>query len=156
MVTLIRNRTQAHVDRLKLLRSIGYENLSSSEQDEYHEYCLKGAYNFLDLNRVETAVSELADVYGMKLVTKTNWDLFDLPTESDMRRYLDNVAAIRDACQADVQYPTLPDNMNNLTWQKANDIERTLHLVQVNLPPEDVTTAKLGSCRIGKMILGEK
>lgn len=87
--TLITDRTQAHVDRLKALMRIGWQNMSDEEKAEYLGGGLeqlrdannqplfdsnneplysddaggvqKGAYNYTDLNRVEEAVDYVAD-----------------------------------------------------------------------------------------------
>lgn len=87
--TLITDRTQAHVDRLKQLMKIGWQNMTDDEKAEYISggadqlldannqplfdsqnepiYSAdlggvqKGAYNYTDLNRVEEAVDYVAD-----------------------------------------------------------------------------------------------
>lgn len=87
--TLITDRTQAHVDRLKQLMKIGWQNMTDDEKAEYISggadqltdmngeplfdsqnepiYSAdlggvqKGAYNHTDLNRVEEAVDYIAD-----------------------------------------------------------------------------------------------
>lgn len=85
--TLITDRTQAHVDRLKQLIKIGWQNMTDDEKAEYiggadqlldannqplfdsqnepiysaDPGVQKGAYNYTDLNRVEEAVDYIAD-----------------------------------------------------------------------------------------------
>ena len=87
--TLITDRTQAHVDRLKQLMRIGWQNMTDDEKAEYigggadqlldannqplfdsqnepiysqdASGTQKGAYNYTDLNRVEEAVDYVAD-----------------------------------------------------------------------------------------------
>lgn len=85
--TLITDRTQAHVDRLKQLMKIGWQNMTDDEKAEYiggadqlldannqplfdsqnepiysaDPGVQKGAYNYTDLNRVEEAVDYIAD-----------------------------------------------------------------------------------------------
>lgn len=98
----------------------------------------KGRYNCTDLNRVETAVGQLVEMlnaagWNMSLTTKTDWATAseaapaqDIPTASDMARYLANVAAIRHALAFYRTTPAVPDSMDFLTWQKANAIERIL------------------------------
>lgn len=122
-------RTQNHVDRMARLRAKGWQNLNASERDEWYNNAALGAYNYTDLNRVETDVAGLAEVLGLTLQTKTNWNLWDVPTPSDMNRYLSNVRAIRDACPQVTNYPDLPETMDNLTYVGANSIEETLRLV---------------------------
>lgn len=99
---------------------------------------VKGRYNNTDLNRVETAVGQLVTMlnaagWSLSLTTKTDWAAAseaapaqDIPTASDMARYLANVAAIRRALTFYRTTPAVPDSMELLTWQKANAIERIL------------------------------
>lgn len=94
----------------------------------------KGMYGPTDLNRVESAVREISLLLGqlginLRLQTKTDWDYPEMfsaeswPVQSQMRRYIDNVTAIRDAASGTVQ---IPDNMENLTADAANSIEQVL------------------------------
>lgn len=94
----------------------------------------KGRYTYQDLNRVESAVAELCllaeklDVH-ITLQTKTDWatpGVFSVntwPTQSQMRRYLQNVHALCDAL--DIKQP-LPTSMEKLNWESANAIEKAL------------------------------
>lgn len=86
----------------------------------------KGAYNYSDLNRVERAVAEISDLAGLNLVTKTDWSAWDIPTESDMTRYLGNIAQIRSRLTNGSSIPPAPTTMNNLTYNEANNIESIL------------------------------
>lgn len=123
---LITDRTQAHVARLKKLQALGWANLSDSQKTEYTGYAAKGAYNYTDLNRVETAVAEIAPYLGLNLVTKTNWTVWDIPVRTDMDRYLSNIARIRTACPDNNGIPQPPSSMSNLTYEGANNIEKIL------------------------------
>ena len=89
----------------------------------------KGAYNYSDLNRVERAVAEISDILGLGLLTKTDWGMWDIPTTSDMERYLGNVAVLRERVADDTSVPALPTSMNNLTYTDANNIELVLNAV---------------------------
>lgn len=135
MPEFVYNRTQRHVDRLKLLQRKGYAKLSASEREEYHGYAALGAYNYTDVNRVEAAVAEIAPKYGLVLTTAMNRTYWTIPTMNidgfDANRYLSNVVTIRDAAiytNRALKFPALPDSMNHLTWDKANNIEETLHI----------------------------
>lgn len=83
----------------------------------------KGAYNYSDLNRVERAVEEISERAELNLTTKTNWVMWDLPTEADMSRYLDNIRAIKEHFGINISIPT---SMNNFTYEYANNIELIL------------------------------
>lgn len=94
----------------------------------------KGVYSYKDLNRVETAVAQLAEYFQQlgicaDLHTKTDWGLpgdfsaAEWPVESQMQRYLENVETIKRLFPVSVQ---LPSSMSRLTWQGANSIEQVL------------------------------
>ena len=83
----------------------------------------KGAYNHSDLNRVERAVAEISDIENLGLVTKTTWRMWDVPTESEMNRYLGNIGVLRDRYSIDI---SLPDTMSGLTYETANNIEKII------------------------------
>ena len=101
--------------------------------DTRHEYvpyaeivptqATRGAYNYSDLNRVERAVAEISAGLGLGLVTKTDWRVWDIPTTSDMNRYLGNIIVIQRLL---IGAPELPISMNNLTHEGANNIELIL------------------------------
>ncbi len=103
----------------------------------------KGAYNYSDLNRVERAVAEIAEFLGINLVTKTDWTMWDVPHESDMERYLNNVKEIRNALSSDI---ALPESMSELNYNGANNIEKVLSIVY---------EANRNSSRCGEMFCGE-
>lgn len=86
----------------------------------------KGAYNYSDLNRVERAVSELSDIYGLNLDTKTDWNIWDVPQKSDMLRYITNIKKIRQACLNPNSVSAAPDSMDGLNYNDANNIEKIL------------------------------
>ena len=83
----------------------------------------KGSYNYSDLNRVERAVEEISDELGLGLITKTDWGMWDIPTQSEMERYLSNVRVIRDHFSIETEIPT---SMSNLSYEGANNIEKIL------------------------------
>lgn len=86
----------------------------------------KGAYNYSDLNRVERAVAEISDLMGLNLVTKTDWGVWDVPTESEMGRYIRNIEAIHNLLPDDDNTPPVPTSMSKLTFEGANNIELIL------------------------------
>lgn len=86
----------------------------------------KGAYNYSDLNRVEFATTELSELYGLGLVTKTDWTVSDVPSEQQMDRYLSNIRMIRAVCPNPSSLPVLPVSMRGMTYEAANNIEKIL------------------------------
>ena len=151
---LITDRTQADADRARALCAKGIGNMTA---DELLEFCspMKGAYNYTDMNRVESAVSYLStllvqaptdlrqyasdrgvawdDIYDVpydpsdysSITVKTDWANGDTPTYAQRARYISNLKLIRSAI--DSGSPTqIPDNMDQLTYSSANDIEQML------------------------------
>lgn len=118
-------------------------------------------YTAVDLDRVETAVQYLADQLNaapgdlkdhaaaldvawdalfdvpyseITVDTNADWTALDLPTRSQMERYLSNVTTVKAALTA--LYPPLPDSMRRLTYTGANNIEQTLVLLYGALQAE--------------------
>lgn len=94
----------------------------------------KGTYNASDLNRVENAMSVIASRlteagYAVSITTKTDWSKNDVPPAAEMDRYLRNLAALRSAFAMPEQTPEAPADMERLTYQEANNIEKILEEV---------------------------
>lgn len=122
--------THAEVTAGAVSRFVGVMLENGDTRHEYVPYteilptlATKGAYNYSDLNRVERAVAEISDIAVLGLVTKTNWTMWDIPTESDMKRFLDNIKALRSRYSSDI---SLPGSMANLTYETANNIEKII------------------------------
>ena len=116
MDTLITDRTQADAD---------------ARND-------KGTYNASDLNRVGAAMNYVADRlraagYDPHISPKTDWMESDWPTVSTMTRYVEDLAELRGQFTQAQTTPPVPPDMENLTWQEANDIERILQDVDALL-----------------------
>lgn len=117
MVTLVTDRTQQDV-------------INKTE---------KGYYNASDLNRVNEAVTYIANAitsagYSVSVsVPAKEWTDSDIPTPTQMQEYLTNVDAIKKAVAVLKTTPETPGNMRFLTYQTANDIERILFDVDIIL-----------------------
>ena len=148
---LVYNRTQADVSyAVSLAGKITEGKATDAELAEWVDGLI-GAYNAHDMNRVENAVDYLQtylngvqaalddyrkermvadDAYwhtpwdAISLVTKKNWVLEDIPIESDLARYLSNVDVVTNAIAIAKR---LPENMEFLDYNGANEIERVLH-----------------------------
>lgn len=103
----------------------------------------KGAYNFSDMNRVERAVAEIAEILALSVVTKTDWNVWDIPTKSDLTRYLGNVRLLRDVCGISAE---LPEHLDKMTHTTANRIEEVLLLCR-NIAESTI--------RCGELVCGE-
>nr|DAR36381.1 MAG TPA: hypothetical protein [Caudoviricetes sp.] len=130
MLNLITDRTQADVDRVRQLAQKGFGNMTAAEKTEWLSG-LKGAYNASDLNRVGAAVAYVAGRlkgygYAVSVSPRQDWQVLDIPTPESMTAYLADVAALRAALTVAADTPEVPEDMERLTWQEANDIEQIL------------------------------
>ena len=98
-------------------------------QNDVENGTSKGYYNYTDLNRVETWCEYLADLlnsysYPVSISIKKNWNMSDLPNVNDMERIRCNVNVIKTAFYS---YTDIPENLNYMTIEKANAIEKILY-----------------------------
>lgn len=133
MLNLITDRTAQDVSRWRELHVKGYAAMTNAEREEWATS--KGAYNYTDLNRVENAVAYIADLlsslgYGVEIAKTRTWTIYDVPTASDMNRFLSNVRTIREAFSVMRTTPVAPSTMQRLTHTSANNIERILQDVE--------------------------
>jgi hypothetical protein len=132
VLNLITDRTAQDVVRWKLLKAKRYDEMTDAERREWLSGAArKGAYNYTDLNRVESAVAHLGEQlarygYGVKLHSRRVWEASDVPTVSDMTRYLANVKLIREAFTRFRSTPAVPASLQRLNYAGANDIEQIL------------------------------
>lgn len=140
----------------KIGDSVTYKGVMLESGSQRHPYvpytptlptsARKGAYNYSDLNRVELAVAELSEELGLSLVTKTDWQEWDIPKQADMDRFLSNIQAIRSWGTPLTTTPTAPGSMRGLSHKEANDIEKILNDI-------DISASALFRC--GELFSGE-
>lgn len=134
IVTLVTDRTQADVERVRELAAKGFAAMTAAERAEWLAG-MKGAYNASDLNRVGTALNYLAGRLGPicgKIITwtaKTDWAVTDIATASQAETYRQQIQDIRDALAYPAGTPDAPQ-MKRLTYTGANDIERILTICE--------------------------
>lgn len=127
---LITDRTTEDVLRWKTLHDKGWEAMTPEEQNEWVGG-MKGAYNYTDMNRVETFVEGLVARFSEKgirlnLTTKTDWTRTSWPTKTDINRYFSNVGKVRAAVKVDLNTPAVPTTTTLFDYKKANDLEKIL------------------------------
>lgn len=144
----------------KILRQ-GLSSLTAEEKAEYMAG-MKGAYNHTDMNRVGQAVAYIADrmtaipgelaayrelkgvdyepffdvPYDPSTVVvsaKTDWAMGDIPTQSQVSVYLQNLSVLRSQLTLPADTPEVPATLNSLTFETANDIERLLFVIYATL-----------------------
>lgn len=143
LLNLITDRTQADVDYAARISAKGWSGMTDSEKSEWL-LGLKGSYNYTDLNRVGNAVAyvagRLTDAgYFVPVSPKIDWTDSDIPKESDMQTYLEDVEILRSALTVLPETPEVPEDMEGLTYEEANDIER------IFLAVDDLITKMINS-----------
>jgi len=131
---LITDRTREDVERVRAVLLALRDGTATAQEREAFLAPMKGAYNYVDLNRVGNAIyfvsvwlDTLCGVCA-GVDPKRDWRETDIPSADDAERYLLNVEAIRAALPAAA--PPAPVDMDALTWQEANQIERILDIVR--------------------------
>lgn len=155
MLNLITDRTAVDVSRWKMLHDKGWEAMSAEERAEWVSG-MKGAYNYTDMNRVESAVKELVARFAEKgttlsIVTKTDWTRTSWPSVGDMNRYFSNVAAVRAAVGVNLGTPAVPTTAVSFNYNKANDLEKILMAVDNWLDRVDASQMYSGDLYLGEV-----
>lgn len=142
MTNLIYDRTPEDVAEVRrLLAKLDPETgdgLTAAEQAKW-DAGLKGAYNFTDLNRVESAVKLLAAAltaagYPVEITPvlkgskseDREWQEGDIVRRAQWSTYLENVQRLRDAYYTLAETGQLPKLGDKLGYVGANTIEKVL------------------------------
>lgn len=130
--TLIFDRTQADVDRVRELKLKFLDGTITTEEQTEYVNGLKGAYNSIDLNRVGNAIAYIGGLlrsfgFNISVSPKTDWVNSDVPTQAQAQRYIQDLSAIRTAGSSVVSTVAIPTNLDNLNFESANNIERMLY-----------------------------
>lgn len=176
MIRLITDRTQTDVNDLAaIVRALKLGNNGDPEAgravvgdaviggyiQEFLRARHRGAYNYTDLNRVTTAMEYLdRELYRRGYVSgyvpiepgpgRTDWEVEDLPSVSETRRYLDNVDGIRKSVLVPANAPETPPDMEGFTYGEANDIEKILVTVDALFPLMDTAVWYCGEIGCGE------
>lgn len=153
--SLVTNRTAEDKTRVEELTAKGLAGMTAEELEFYlhgasealealdgpleasdgplyaYDGVVRGAYRAGDWNRVVAAVDYVAGRLqscgnAVEVYPGKEWTNGDTPDASDMRRYLDNVAALRAVLAVLPTTPDVPPDMEGLTYQEANNIEQIL------------------------------
>ena len=142
---LITDRTLADVERWKALRDKGLQGMTAEEKAEWFGE-MKGRYAYTDMNRVESAVDEVARKlrtlgYDVpELTVKTDWNVRSLPTRVDFERYFDNVEVLRGVFPLSDDIPETPITGSRLDYAIANDLEKIIE--EVDLMVQKIISAR--------------
>ena len=149
-IRLITDRTRADVDQL--LAQLAAQTMPP-------EPTHKGAYNYTDMNRVTIASAFLSGLLSARgyensyqtiypAQGRTAWQESDIPTQTQTKGYVDNVARIRAAIP--VEAPAAPPDMQHFTFQEANNLEKILVNVEAVFPFMDKAVIMSGEAMCGE------
>lgn len=114
-------------------------------------YDLKGCLNLLDLNRIESNITYLAErmesySYAPNIHGK-QWGRVDMPNQNDMSRIIDNIRALISSYYPPHNPPALPTTM--LSYTDVNAIEENLYLLKQMLDCMESSFRKVGTIKCG-------
>lgn len=89
----------------------------------------KGQYTYTDLNRIESWCRYMANIlnsynYYVSINTKMDWKESDYHYSEDLERIRQNVNTLKEAY---FSFTQIPENLEYMTFEKANDIEKILY-----------------------------
>ena len=137
IATLITDRAEADRAELEALLSRPLAEWTAEELDWFNQAKSKGSYDYTDLNRVTSAMEYLNTLLtGYGYITgyqpvsvvpgRTVWREDDEYTPAQLQQYLADVVALRAVLELLPTTPEVPADMDGLTVQEANDIEKIL------------------------------
>lgn len=165
MTNLIYDRTPEDVAEVRrLLAKLDPETgdgLTAAEQAKW-DAGLKGAYNYTDLNRVESVVKTLAaaltsagypvEVTPVLKGSKSEdreWQEGDIVRRAQWAAYLDNVQRLRDAYYTLAETGELPKPGDKLGYVGANNIEKVLADIDLLIDCMKSSYRRCGTFRAG-------
>lgn len=111
----------------------------------------KAYIDYTDLNRIEGACKELAQMLGIQVKIKT-WVITDWRTEAEMERIRQNLETIQNV-YAVMKITNVPKRITYSSIEQANDIERILQetwvLYRIIQSGKQKLAFKLGTKAIG-------
>lgn len=145
--TLITDRTQADVSDLSALMAKKLDQWTPEELEQFNNGSLKGGYWWTDLNRVTACMEYIAGIFRglgyslpgykrIQIIRPTDnvlppldpyiWYNSDVPRQSEVEQYLENIAVLQNAIATANYTVTLPKSIYLLTFVEANNIEKLL------------------------------
>lgn len=135
---MITDRTEADIEEVRAVaEAIKNGTASYDQMEQYRNGSMRGAYSYIDLNRVENAVDYVAKElqkygYMRRLPIVRQWNIDSKFNEADLSRYIQNVATIRKTLSVFDSTPMTPP-VGSLDIHQANALEQILVDVEVIL-----------------------
>lgn len=126
MATWITDRTYEDVARVSEISEKGRSGTWSVDEQAEWAAGMKGALSYMDYNRIEGGIQEIAGILNASVSIKTDWDVNGYLTASDASRWLSNIRAIRSLCSGNNDTPETPASLNYLHYTVINQVEDIL------------------------------
>lgn len=147
MAQWVTDRTQSDVDRVKEITAKARTGTWTDIEQEEWFAGMKGALNYMDFNRIESGIQELAAIVGASVSVKTDWTDSGYMKVPDANRWLSNINSIRAKCSGPFAIADTPESMNKLDFSTMNQIEQILLDIE--------TLAKVYTTFSGEYMTGE-
>ena len=126
MATWITDRTYKDVSRVSEISEKGRSGTWSADEQAEWAAGMKGALSYMDYNRIESGIQEIAAILNASVSVKTDWDVNGFLTVTDASRWLSNIKAIRSLCSGKNDTPETPASLNYLHYTIINQVEEIL------------------------------
>lgn len=126
MATWITDRTYKDVSRVSEISEKGRSGTWSADEQAEWAAGMKGALSYMDYNRIESGIQEIAAILNASVSVKTDWDVNGYLTVADASRWLSNIKAIRSLCSGKKDTPETPTSLNYLHYTIINQVEEIL------------------------------
>lgn len=139
-IRLVTDRSQSDLDELTRILSAKLEGWLPEEHAEFILARSKGAYGTSDLNRVIGAMDYLYQKlrmmgYGYGYTKqKEGWVKEEYFRRSDSELYLKNLSSLKRSIDSSLVQESIPNDLEGLTLEEANAIEKILVLIDEILP----------------------
>jgi hypothetical protein len=122
----ITDRTDDDVAQVKALTSKAKAGTWTEEEQAEWASGMKGALSYMDYNRIENGIQEIAAILNASVSVKTDWDVNGYLTVADASRWLSNIKVIRSLCSGKNDTPKTPTSLNYLHYTIINQVEEIL------------------------------
>lgn len=126
MTRWIIDRTDDDVAQVKSLALKAKAGTWTEEEQAEWAAGMKGALSYMDYNRIEGGIQEIAGILNASVSVKTDWDVNGYLTVSDASRWISNIRSIRSLCSGKSDTSETPASLNYLHYMVINQVEEIL------------------------------
>lgn len=126
----ITDRTSSDVERVKAIAVKAKTGTWTEKEQAEWAAGMRGALSYLDYNRIESGMYEIATILNASISVKTNWNVNEYLTTADATRWIDNVKILRALCSGRNGTPVTPASIEELRYVVINQVEQVLSDVE--------------------------